>query len=310
MFEELEKYKSLEFFARHVMEGFISGLHKSPFHGFSVEFSEHRQYNPGESTKNIDWKLYGRSDKLFVKRFEEETNLRCQLVIDHSRSMLFPLEGHNNYKKPNKLTFSIYAAALLSEMMLRQRDAFGLTLVGNGIDLQTDVRSSKAHQHYVLGLLEQELAQPIDTRTEHPSSTHIAEALHLTAERLKQRSLVVVFTDAFTSVEESRALLDALRHLRHCKHEVVVFHTMSFGKELDFAFENKPTEFIDLESGKSLKVQPFEVIDKYQEQMTKLVAEFKHHAIQYQADYVAIDIDAGFEPILVPYLLKRKKTRV
>lgn len=309
MFEELEKYKSLDFFARQVMEGFISGLHKSPFHGFSVEFSEHRQYNSGESTRNIDWKLYGRTDKLFVKRFEEETNLRCQIVLDHSRSMLFPLERHGDHLHPNKLTFSIFASALLTEMMVRQRDAFGLTLVGQGIDFQSEVRSSKAHQHYILGLLEQELLKPTDKAVSAPSETRISDALHLTAEKLRQRSLVVVFTDAFVSQQESDALLDSLRHLRHCKHEVVLFHTMSRPLEVEFEFANKPTEFIDLETGRSLKVQPQEVVGSYQDQMHRMVSEFKKRAIQYRVDYVPIDIEAGFEPMLIPYLLKRSKLK-
>lgn len=309
MFEELEKYKSLDFFARQVMEGFISGLHKSPFHGFSVEFSEHRQYNSGESTRNIDWKLYGRTDKLFVKRFEEETNLRCQIVLDHSRSMLFPLERHGDHLHPNKLTFSIFASALLTEMMVRQRDAFGLTLVGQGIDFQSEVRSSKAHQHYILGLLEQELLKPTDKAVSTPSETRISDALHLTAEKLRQRSLVVVFTDAFVSQQESDALLDSLRHLRHCKHEVVLFHTMSRPLEVEFEFANKPTEFIDLETGRSLKVQPQEVVGSYQDQMHRMVSEFKKRAIQYRVDYVPIDIEAGFEPMLIPYLLKRSKLK-
>ncbi len=154
MFPEIEKYKSLDFFARQVVEGFITGLHKSPFHGFSVEFAEHRLYNSGESTKNIDWKLYGRTDKLFVKRYEEETNLRCQVLIDQSSSMYFPLERQGNFRKPNKLTFSVYAAALIMELLVRQRDAFGLTLFSDSVELQTEVRSSVLHQRYVYSLME------------------------------------------------------------------------------------------------------------------------------------------------------------
>ena len=152
MFAEIEKYKSLDFFARQVVEGFITGLHKSPFHGFSVEFAEHRLYNSGESTKNIDWKLYGRTDKLFVKRFEEETNLRCQVLIDQSSSMYFPIERHGQFQSPNKLTFSVYASALIMELLMRQRDAFGLTLFSDKIDLQTEVRSNVMHQRYVYSI--------------------------------------------------------------------------------------------------------------------------------------------------------------
>lgn len=306
MFENLDKYKSLEFFARQVMEGFITGLHKSPFHGFSVEFSEHRLYNPGESTRNIDWKLYGRTDKLFVKRFEEETNLRCQLMIDHSGSMMFPIENQNNIKHPNKLTFAIYAAAVLTEMFVRQRDAFGLTFFGEKIDIQTETRSNSLHQHYILSLLEQELQHKLQP-TVQPSTTNIADALHITAERLKRRSLVIIFTDGFVNSQQRDALFDALRHLRHCKHEVLLFHTYDEQHELKFEYDNRPTEFIDLESGKKLKVQPAQVATQYRQELQRQTEEIKQRAIQYKIDYIPVDIQKGFEAVLLPYLLKRSK---
>jgi uncharacterized protein (DUF58 family) len=202
LFEDLEKYKSLDFYARQIVEGYLTGLHRSPFHGFSVEFAEHRQYTTGESTRNIDWKLYGRTNKLFVKRFEEETNLRCQLVIDHSGSMLFPTERHGNLQNPNKLTFACYATAVLSELLVRQRDAFGLSLISNGIDLQTDCRSNRVHQQYLLSLLEKELLQHTPDKAGDKTQlkdTQISEALHLIAEQLHKRSLVVIFTDALVN---------------------------------------------------------------------------------------------------------------
>ena len=313
MFEDLERYKSLDFYARQTVEGFIAGLHRSPFHGFSVEFAEHRQYSQGESTRNIDWKLYGRTDKLFVKRFEEETNLRCQLVIDHSSSMLLPAEGQGDMRHPNKLTFACYAAAVLTELLVRQRDAFGLSLLSEGIDLQTDCRSSRAFQQYVLHLLEEELSvrpsarEKDGTKTGLNRGTDITEALHLTAERLHRRSLVVIFTDALVRPTDRDPLMDALRHLRHCKHEVLLFHTLHHAQELDFKFDNRPTEFIDLESGKHLKVQPGEVTEKYREQMLQQTADLKRHAIQYRIDYQAIDVGLGMKQVLLPYLLKRSR---
>ncbi len=310
MFEEIEKYKSLDFYARQVVEGFITGLHRSPFHGFSVEFAEHRQYSTGESTRNIDWKLYGRTDKLFVKRFEEETNLRCQLVIDHSSSMLLPTEGQGNLKSPNKLTFACFATAVISEMLLRQRDAFGLSLLSKGIDLQTECRSSRVHQQYVLQLLEKELREPMPGDRKGDAvlrNTDIAEALHLTAESLHRRSLVVIFTDALVKPEDKDPLMDALRHLRHCKHEILLFHTLHHGHEIDFDYPNRPTEFIDLESGKKLKVVPSEVAENYRKQMEQQTAELKRHAIQYRIDYQPVDIALGVEQVLLPYLLKRGK---
>ena len=259
MFEDLEKYKSLDFYARQIVEGYLTGLHRSPFHGFSVEFAEHRQYTTGESTRNIDWKLYGRTNKLFVKRFEEETNLRCQLVIDHSGSMLFPTERHGNIQNPNKLTFACYATAVLSELLVRQRDAFGLSLISNGIDLQTDCRSNRVHQQYLLSLLEKELLQHTPDKAGDKTQlkdTQISEALHLIAEQLHKRSLVVIFTDALVKPSDQDPLMDALRHLRHCKHEVILFHTLHLAQEVQFTFPNRPTEFIDLETGRQLKSIP------------------------------------------------------
>ena len=310
MFENLEKYKSLDFYARQIVEGFITGLHRSPFHGFSVEFAEHRQYTIGESTRNIDWKLYGRTNKLFVKRFEEETNLRCQLVVDHSGSMLFPVEGQGDIQHPNKLTFACYAAAVLSELLVRQRDAFGLSLVSNGIDLQTECRSSRVHQQYILQQLEKELREPTPASAHDKPplrGTQIAEALHLTAEQLHRRSLVVIFTDALVKPDDNDPLMDALRHLRHCKHEVILFHILHHSHEIDFDYTNRPTEFIDLESGRRLKVQPAEVAEKYREAMVRQADLIKQHAIQYRIDYQPVDIAQGFEQVMLPYLLKRDR---
>ena len=297
----------MDFFARQIVEGFLIGLHRSPFHGFSVEFAEHRQYTAGESTRNIDWKLYGRTNKLFLKRFEEETNLRCQLVIDHSSSMLLPVEGQGDISHPNKLTFACYAAAVLSELLLKQRDSFGLTMLSNGIDLQTDSHSSRTHQQYILSLLEKELKRDVKTSLATPSSTQIAEALHLTAERLHRRSLVVLFTDALVLPTDRDPMMDALRHLRHCKHEVILFHTLHYNQEIDFDYPNRPTEFIDLESGKRLKLIPSEVAEKYKKQMQTQTADIKQHAIRYHIDYQPTDIGQGFDQVLLPFLLKRNR---
>lgn len=310
MFDNLEQYKSLDFYARQIVEGFLTGLHRSPFHGFSVEFAEHRQYSVGESTKLIDWKLYGRTNKLFVKRFEEETNLRCQLLIDHSGSMLFPTERHGDFDSPNKLTFACLASAVLSELFVRQRDAFGLRFVSQGIDFSTECRSSRQHQKYILQLLEKEISQY------HPSTTpalellrptSIVDALHLTAEQLHRRSLIVIFTDALLTPEQHDPLMDALRHLRHCKHEVILFHTLHNKQEIEFNYTNKPTEFIDLESGQHLKVTPSEVAESYKQKMLLQTQQIKQQAIRYHIDYQPIDISFSTQQVLLPYLLKRSK---
>ncbi len=302
--EHISRYKSLDFFARQVVEGFITGRHKSPFHGFSVEFSDYRQYNTGESTKNIDWHLYGRTDRLYVKQFEEETNLRCQLLIDQSGSMLFPIERHGDIDHPNKLTFSVYAAAVLIELLHRQRDAFGLSLFSGQIDQQTPCRSNSVHQQYLLGLLDG-LLQPVNKESHRVTS--LAETIHLTAEQLHKRSLVVLFTDAFVRPEEQEALFDALRHLRHNKHEVIIFHTYDFAHEVNLDYDSRPHLFVDLESGRQLKLQPEEVADAYRRQMTELFDTLRQHAMQYHIDYVPVDIARGFHQVLLPFLLKRSK---
>ena len=303
---EITRYKSLDFFARQVVEGFITGRHKSPFHGFSVEFSDYRQYNSGESTKNIDWHLYGRTDKLYVKQFEEETNLRCQLLIDQSTSMLFPLEGQGDVNRPNKLTFSIYASAVLIELLHRQRDAFGLTLFSEQIDLHTQCRSNAVHQRYLTGLLEGML-QPVDADKRQLRKTSIAEAIHQTAEQLHRRSLVVIFTDAFVHEEEWEALFDALRHLRHNKHEVVLFHTFDRKHELQLGYDAKPYQFIDLETGRQVRLNPTEVADAYRRQMEDMQSTLQQRAMQYRIDYVPVDTAMGFHQVILPFLLKRSK---
>ncbi len=302
--EHISRYKSLDFFARQVVEGFITGRHKSPFHGFSVEFSDYRQYNTGESTKNIDWHLYGRTDRLYVKQFEEETNLRCQLLIDQSGSMLFPIERHGDIDHPNKLTFSVYAAAVLIELLHRQRDAFGLSLFSGQIDQQTPCRSNSVHQQYLLGLLDG-LLQPVNKESHRVTS--LAETIHLTAEQLHKRSLVVLFTDAFVRPDEQEALFDALRHLRHNKHEVIIFHTYDFAHEVNLDYDSRPHLFVDLESGRQLKLQPEEVADAYRRQMTELFDTLRQRAMQYHIDYVPVDIARGFHQVLLPFLLKRSK---
>ncbi len=282
--EQIARYKSLDFFARQVVEGFITGRHRSPLHGFSVEFSDYRQYNAGESTRNIDWRLYGRTDRLYVKQFQEETNLRCQLVVDHSASMLFPLEGQGDIEHPNKLTFSVYAAAVLVELLHRQRDAFGLTLLSDGIDRQTPCRSNAAHRQHLL-----------------------AESLHLIAEQLHRRSLVVLFTDAFVDDRQRDDLFDALQHLRHNKHEVIIFHTFDRARELQLDYGSRPLRFVDLESGRTLRLQPSEVAQQYGDLMLRQQADLPQSAMQYRIDYIPVDVAQGFHQVILPFLLKRSK---
>lgn len=302
--QQLQQYSHLELLSRQVVEGFITGLHKSPFHGFSVEFAEHRLYNTGESTRHIDWKLYGRSDKLFVKRFEEETNLRCHIVVDHSSSMYFPEAAKKDDAPYNKISFSVYAAAALVELLKRQRDAVGLTIFSENLELHTAARSSTMHHKMLFSELEKLLiAPPPDTR----KKTFAVEALHTIAESIHKRSLVILFSDMFESRENASELFSALQHLRHNKHEVILFHVTDKRMELDFDFDNRPYRFIDMESGEEVKVHPHEVKANY----LKAIGEYKHelmlHAAQYRIDFVEADINEGFHQVLMPYLLKRTK---
>lgn len=304
--ENIARYKSLDFFARQVVEGFITGKHRSPFHGFSSEFSDYRHYNSGESTQHIDWHLYARTDRLYVKQYEEETNLRCQLIIDHSGSMLFPLEGQGNIVHPNKLTFAVYAAAVLVELMHRQRDAFGITLVSDGIKEQTPCRSNDMQRRHTLVMLER-LLSTVSPQDIPPHTTSLAESLHIVAEQMHRRSLVVLFTDAFVRRDERESLYDALRHLRHNKHEVIIFHTFDRTHELNLEYGSRPYLFIDLESGERLRMQPNQIEAEYSAKMNQMQQELQQRAIQYRIEYLPVDINMGFHQIITPFLLKRSK---
>jgi len=294
----------LELLAKQVVEGFIIGLHKSPFHGFSVEFAEHRIYNPGESTKNIDWKVYARTDKLFTKRYEEETNMRCQIVIDVSSSMYFPEPDLSQHKNINKLSFSALAGASLMNMLMRQRDAYGLSLFADRILEHTPARSSTRHYKLLLSYLERLINTPEEGRT-----TSTAEALHEIADRIHRRSLVVIFSDLFDNTQP-QVLLDALQHLKYNKHEVILFHVTDASKELEFIYEDKPYLFKDLESGEEIRVIPGEIRDQYLAAIAKRKQEIELGCLQYNIDFVEADIQAGYYPILERLLLKRKKMNI
>ncbi len=300
----LQEFGSLEFIARQVVEGFITGLHKSPFHGFSVEFAEHRLYNTGESTKHIDWKLYGRTDKLFVKRYEEETNLRCQIIIDNSSSMYFPLNEKVSIEKPNKITFSIYAAAALMNLLKKQRDAVGLSLFSDKVELHTRTKSTSAHQKVLYTELEK-LLKPIGEDVHRKSL--VADSLHEISENIHKRSLVILFSDMFESNAKTEELFSALQHLKHNKHEVVLFHVVDKAREIDFDFDNRPYKFIDMESSREIKIRPHEVRQQYVKSVGKFKNELKLRCGQFRIEFIEADINQGFRQILLPYLLKREK---
>lgn len=300
----LTQFGSLEFLARQIVEGFITGLHKSPFHGFSVEFAEHRLYNSGEPIRHIDWKLYGRTEKLFVKRYEEETNLRCQLVIDQSSSMCFPVRQKIDFEHPNKLFFSVYAAASLMELMRRQRDAVGLDLFDETIAFHEAAKSSAVHNKLIYSQLEGLIENYDKTKTK---TTSTVQCLHQIAEMTHRRSLVVIFTDMLDNMEDFNKMFDALEHLKYNKHEVILFHVYDGDLEQNLDFENRPYRFVDLESGETLKLNPVEVQETYRRLMAERKEAILRHCYQYQIDYVEADINKDYNQILTSYLIKRSK---
>ena len=295
---------NLELLAKQVVEGFIIGLHKSPFHGFSVEFAEHRLYNPGDSTKDIDWKVFARTDRMYTKKFEEETNLRCQIVIDSSSSMYFPEVSSDSKNYTNKLRFSALAAAALMNLLKKQRDAFGLTIFDNKLQEHTRCKSSTSHYRLLLTYLQKLIDNP-----ERNKTTSAAESLHLIADSIHKRSMVVIFSDMFESNESSEALFSALQHLKHNKHEVVLFHTVDKSLEVEFEYANRPYLFIDMETGEQLRLQPNQVKEHYVKQVKQFSEELKMKCLQYKVDFVETDINAGFRPVLQSWLVRRMKMR-
>ena len=299
---KINSFGTLEFLAKQVVEGFITGLHKSPFHGFSVEFAEHRLYNKGESTKHIDWKLYARTEKLFVKRYEEETNLRCHIVIDNSSSMYFP----DNLKadQHNKISFSVHAAASLVELLRKQRDAVGLNLFAEKVSLHTKAKSSLTHHKLIYNELEKLL---LNYNPKETKKTFTIDALHEIAENIHKRSLVILFSDMFNDIENKEELFLALQHLKHNKHEVILFHVTDKAKELNLNFENRPYTFVDMETGEKVKLNPSQVKTQYQKATSEYKNELKLKCLQFKIDFVEADISEGYNHILLQYLIKRNK---
>ncbi|MBP1673501.1 MAG: hypothetical protein H6Q25_1316 [Bacteroidetes bacterium] len=301
-FTKLTQFVNLELAAKQVVEGFITGIHKSPMHGFSVEFAEHRQYNTGEPTKHIDWKLYAKTDKLFTKRFEEETNLRCQLVIDNSSSMYFPIRNTYSLATPNKIFWSVYAAAALIQILKGQRDAVGLSLFSDTLELHTRARGSEAHQKMIYRELEK-VIQPIDKEVKKNSM--VTDTLHKIADQIHRRSMVVIFSDMFESQTNTDELMLALQHLRHNKHEVILFHTYDKKLEFDFAYENRLYKFLDMETGEELKLHSNHIRDYYKTAIFEYFQELKIKCGQYQIDMIPVDINKHLDQVLLPFLLKR-----
>jgi uncharacterized protein (DUF58 family) len=303
--QELNKtggFKNLELLAMQVVEGFIAGMHKSPFHGFSAEFAEHKIYNQGESTKHIDWKLYAKTDKLFTKRYDEETNLRCHLIIDNSSSMHYPQLKEFGIGRLNKIGFSALASACLMYILKKQRDAVGLSIYSDAYDYYAPEKGSERHHQMLLGqLANMVVSKPIQKQTETYTF------LHQIAEKIHKRSLIFFFTDMFQTTTNDTKLFEALRHLKHNKHEVVLFHVFDKERELKFEFDNTPKRFIDVETGDYINLYPETIKDNYTDSVKDYFHTLKLKCGQYGIKYVEADITKDFDKILTSYMLERHK---
>ena len=280
--------------ARLVVEGFFAGLHRSPYHGFSVEFAEHRQYMPGDPVRAIDWKLFAKSDRYFVKEFEEETNLRAYLLLDVSASMWKAPKAPGAAETLDKLTYASYLAAALSYLMLRQNDAVGLLTFDDAIRRFLPPRSIRRH-----------LVALYDALEDAPSDreTSIAPVLNELAERVRRRGLVILFSDLHDP--DIDAVTAALAHFRHRKHEVLVFHILD-PSELDFPYQRE-SRFIDVETGDTLDVRPDIIRAEYLEAVARWRKRLQDHCREHRIDYIPLDTRTPYDVALLAYLQKRSR---
>ena len=295
-------FPNLELLASQVVEGFISGIHKSPFHGFSAEFAEHKIYNNGESTKHIDWKLYAKTDKLYTKRYEEETNLRCHIILDNSASMYYPSIGTMDITNLNKIGFGVLAIAALMQILKKQRDAVGLSVFSESYNFYAPEKSSERHHQMLLAKL-----NAISTEPNPPKQTEIYSFLHEIAEKMHRRSLVFLFTDMFQSSSDDDKIFEALRHLRYNKHEVVLFHLLNHDKELHFNFDNSPKRFTDVETGAHIDLYADAVKQMYEKEVVAYFEKLKLKCAQYNIRYQEVDVQSNFSKVLNTFLIERQK---
>ena len=293
--------KNLELLARQIVEGFITGIHKSPFHGFSVEFSEHKLYNKGESTRHIDWKLFAKTEKLYTKKYEEETNLRCHIIIDNSASMHYPVVKEQQINQLNKVGFSAVASACLMEVLKRQRDAVGLSIFADSYQYYAPEKGSDRHRKMILHQLEKLVTGNSDATTE------TYQYLHEIAEKIHRRSLIFLFADMFQTNIDEEKMFEALRHLKYNKHEVVLFHTFDMKTELNFDFENSPKKFVDVETGETVNLFAENIKENYTKLVDSYFKELKNKCLQYKISYVPVDIQQGVHQVLTSYFLSRQK---
>ncbi|HJS00414.1 MAG TPA: DUF58 domain-containing protein [Flavobacterium sp.] len=298
---KISSFEHLELLANQVVEGFISGMHKSPFHGFSAEFAEHKVYNVGESTKHIDWKLYAKTDRLYTKQFEEETNLRCHIIIDNSSSMHYPkLKKEQNFYE-SKIGFAVLASAVLMNLLKKQRDAVGLSVFSDTYEYYAPEKGSDRHHRMILNALELLLKESTTKK-----STDTITFLHQIAEKAHRRSMIILFTDMFQAEDEER-LLNALQHLKHNKHKVVLFHVIDGKTELNFDFDNAPRKFIDVETGEEIAVYANNVKEEYEKQASVYFQKLALSCAQNKIKYVPVSVRENFEKIILTYLVEKQR---
>ncbi len=290
------KVSNLELIAKLIVEGFITGLHKSPYHGFSVEFAEHKQYNPGDSLKNIDWKVFGKTNKLFTKRYEEETNLKCYVYLDVSDSMRYPQGGLS------KLEYGIYLTAALQNLMLKQRDAVGLILADE--EIQTFIQA-KAQYSWLLKNLAA-LEKVLEDKDLFTHKTNSPNVLHQITSRLGRRGFVVIISDLLDNPSKLKEYFHALQHLRHQKHEILIFHLLDEKTEAQLELPNQPMLLKDMETGEELKIQPQYLQKEYQKLFQDYRNQFIQHCREFKIDLVPVDIQKPYDKVLLDYLIKRR----
>ena len=298
--EKISSFQHLELLANQIVEGFISGMHKSPFHGFSAEFAEHKVYNVGESTKHIDWKLFAKTDRLYTKKFEEDTNLRCHIIIDNSSSMHYPKLENNESFFQNKIGFSVLASAVLMNILKKQRDAIGLSVFSDSYEYYSPEKGSDRHHRMILNALENLLEKPKVQKT-----TDTIKFLHQIAEKIHRRSMIILFTDLFQSGDEE-TLFTALQHLKHNKHKVVLFHVIDTKTELNFDFDNAPRKFIDLETGDEVTVFADNVKEEYEKGVNAYFKKLALTCAQNKIKYIPVGVSDSFDKILTAYLVEKQ----
>jgi uncharacterized protein (DUF58 family) len=298
--KKIASFQHLELLANQVVEGFISGMHKSPFHGFSAEFAEHKVYNTGESTKHIDWKLFAKTDRLYTKRFEEETNMRCHIIIDNSSSMHYPKLKENQQFYESKIGFSVLASAVLMNLLKKQRDAVGLSVFSDSYEYYAPEKGSDRHHRMILNTLEGLLEQPKERK-----NTDTITYLHQIAEKIHRRSMIVLFTDMFQT-EDEEALFNALQHLKHNKHKVVLFHVIEKETELKFDFDNTPRKFIDVETGDEVVFFADNVKEEYEKRVQDHFKKLALTCAQNKIKYIPVGVAESFDKILTAYLVEKQ----